>query len=63
MSELRRDPIVGRWVIVDDVHPKKPGDFQINPHHYDDPTNCPFCYGNEYMTPPEIRVAGARRPE
>jgi UDPglucose--hexose-1-phosphate uridylyltransferase len=55
MSELRRDPIVGRWVIVDDTNPKKPEDFQIEPHHYDDPTNCPFCYGNEHMTPPEIQ--------
>lgn len=56
MSELRRDPIVSRWVIVDDVHPMKPEDFHVPAHHYDDATNCPFCFGNEYMTPPEIQA-------
>lgn len=56
MTELRRDPIVGRWVIIDDTNPKKPGDFNVGPHHYDDATNCPFCYGNEHMTPPEIQA-------
>ncbi|HAJ56622.1 MAG TPA: galactose-1-phosphate uridylyltransferase [Candidatus Omnitrophica bacterium] len=56
MSELRRDPIVGRWVIVNVEDPKAPKDFHIEPHHYDDATNCPFCYGNEHMTPPEIQA-------
>ncbi len=56
MAELRRDPVVGRWVIIDDTNPKKPEDFHVGPHHYDDSTNCPFCYGNEYMTPPEIQA-------
>lgn len=56
MSELRRDPIVGRWVIIDVDDPKKPGDFHLEPHHYEDATNCPFCYGNEFMTPPEIQT-------
>jgi UDPglucose--hexose-1-phosphate uridylyltransferase len=56
MSELRRDPIVGRWVIIDVDDPKKPEDFQVEPHHYEDATNCPFCYGNEFMTPPEIQT-------
>jgi UDPglucose--hexose-1-phosphate uridylyltransferase len=54
MPELRRDPIVGRWVIIDDTDPKKPEDFPVEPHRYDDPSHCPFCYGNEQMTPPEI---------
>ena len=57
MAELRRDPIVGRWVIIDETSPKAPKDFQTEPHHYvEDVANCPFCYGNEYMTPPEIQV-------
>ena len=56
MSELRRDPIVGRWVIIDNDNPKCPADFHIEPHHYDDPTNCPFCYGNEFMTPAEVQA-------
>ena len=56
MTELRRDPIVSRWVIIDNTDPKKPEDFQVGPHHYEDATNCPFCYGNEHMTPPEIQA-------
>ncbi len=56
MTELRRDPVVGRWVIIDVDNPMKPEDFHVEPHHYDDATNCPFCYGNEHMTPPEIQA-------
>ncbi len=56
MAELRRDPIVGRWVIIEDTPAKKPQDFHVEAHHYEDPTNCPFCYGNEHMTPPEIQA-------
>ena len=55
MSELRRDPIVGRWVIVDTDHPNKPEDFEHEPHGWRGGV-CPFCYGNESMTPPEIDV-------
>ncbi|MFA4989785.1 MAG: galactose-1-phosphate uridylyltransferase [Candidatus Omnitrophota bacterium] len=53
MAELRRDPIVGRWVIVDTDHPNAPGDFQYEQNIQKGGT-CPFCYGNEAMTPPEI---------
>lgn len=55
MSELRRDPIVGRWIIVDTDHPNAPKDFDYEPQTYKG-VNCPFCYGNEAMTPPEIEV-------
>ncbi len=53
MPELRRDPIVGRWVIVDTEHPNKPADYE---HEQHTPKGgvCPFCYGNESMTPVEI---------
>lgn len=53
MSELRRDPICGRWVIVDTTHPSEPKEFDYEPHSWK-VVNCPFCYGNEAMTPPEI---------
>lgn len=53
MSELRRDPIGGRWVIVDTDHPNEPKDFEYEPQAYKGGV-CPFCYGNESMTPPEI---------
>ncbi|MGE5197182.1 MAG: DUF4931 domain-containing protein, partial [Deltaproteobacteria bacterium] len=53
MAELRRDPIVGRWVIVDTDHPTKPEDFEHEQVVLKG-GECPFCYGNEAMTPPEI---------
>lgn len=53
MAELRRDPIVGRWVIVDTQEPSKPQDYEHEQHTWRAGV-CPFCYGNEAMTPPEI---------
>ncbi|MDD2679606.1 MAG: galactose-1-phosphate uridylyltransferase [Candidatus Omnitrophica bacterium] len=53
MAELRRDPIVGRWVIVDTDHPNAPADFPYE-QYIQKGGVCPFCYGNEAMTPPEI---------
>lgn len=53
MSELRRDPIGGRWIIVDTDHPNKPGDYEYEPNIIKGGT-CPFCFGSEAMTPPEI---------
>ena len=53
MSELRRDPVVGRWVIVNTDHPNKPEDFEYEQYMQKGGV-CPFCYGNESMTPPEI---------
>jgi UDPglucose--hexose-1-phosphate uridylyltransferase len=53
MGELRRDPIVGRWVIVDTDHPNKPEDFERD-QYIPKGGACPFCYGSESLTPPEI---------
>ncbi len=53
MPELRKDPIIGRWVIISTERGKRPTDF---PSHTDriDGRMCPFCPGNEAATPPEI---------
>lgn len=59
MSELRRDPIGGRWVIVNNDNPTKPGEYEYEPNTWAGGV-CPFCYGNESMTPPEI--ASIREP-
>ena len=45
--------MVGRWVSVDTDHPKKPEDFKYE-QYIPSGGLCPFCYGNEFMTPPEI---------
>ena len=53
MPELRRDPIVGRWVIISTERGKRPSDFgQIQPPRKSG--FCPFCPGNESKTPPEV---------
>ncbi len=53
MSELRWDPIKLHWVIIATERGRRPRDFQVE----DESTRmtaCPFCYGNEDKTPPEI---------
>jgi UDPglucose--hexose-1-phosphate uridylyltransferase len=61
MSRLRKDPIVGRWIIISTSRPKKPQDYHFE-EPVDDvtPAECPFCGGNEGKTPHEV---AAFRPE
>src|SRR5581483_2789179 len=54
MPELRKDPIVGRWVIIASERAKRPHDFKGEPQTQPEGGACPFCEGNEAMTPPEI---------
>lgn len=53
MPELRRDPILGRWIIIATERAKRPHDFKRMPEPPED-KNCPFCEGAESQTPPEI---------
>ena len=53
MPELRKDPIVGRWVIISTDRAKRPTDFARETNEIKGGF-CPFCYGNESKTPPEI---------
>ena len=53
MPELRKDPIIGRWVIISTERGKRPSDFGITPQKTANKL-CPFCPGNESATPPEI---------
>lgn len=53
MPQLRRDPIVGRWVIIESEYPKTPADFVI-PEVQLSNGICPFCEGHEEMTPHEL---------
>ena len=55
MGELRRDPVVGRWVIVETEAPFHPENFEKEEHHWR-AGGCPFCYGNEDQTPPEVEA-------
>jgi UDPglucose--hexose-1-phosphate uridylyltransferase len=53
MSELRKDPIVGRWVIIATERAKRP---MTPKSEVFVPTGglCPFCTGQEHNTPFEI---------
>ncbi len=54
MPELRKDPIVNRWVIIATERAKRPTDFATPENGQESPRGCPFCPGNESKTPPEI---------
>jgi UDPglucose--hexose-1-phosphate uridylyltransferase len=53
MPQLRRDPVVGRWVIIATDRAARPSQFQAQKRA---PKGgfCPFCEGSESKTPPEI---------
>jgi UDPglucose--hexose-1-phosphate uridylyltransferase len=53
MPELRKDPVSGHWVIIAREKMKKPADLVSTPTSSKDKF-CPFDYGNEDKTPPEI---------
>ncbi len=60
MSELRKDPIIDRWVIIAAERGRRPTDFNRTP----DPLKGafdPFAPGNEGRTPPEVAAWG--RPD
>jgi UDPglucose--hexose-1-phosphate uridylyltransferase len=64
MPELRRDPIIDRWVIIAENRGARPGAFAAAmsfelplPHsassaNANEADTCPFCPGNERETPP-----------
>ncbi len=54
MPELRRDPVVGRWVIISSDRGARPRDFERTPAPKTSAALCPFCPGQELMTPREI---------
>jgi UDPglucose--hexose-1-phosphate uridylyltransferase len=54
MSELRKDPITGRWVIISTERRKRPSDFHLSRVHITPDPSCPFCEGHEQMTKHEV---------
>ena len=57
-SELRRDPLDGRGVIIAPGRTSRPNDFLSGRagRIRDSRTTCPFCEGRERETPPEIEA-------
>ena len=57
MPELRKDPVIGRWVIIATDRAKRPDQFSSSAVEKEELAageKCPFCEGNESLTPPEI---------
>ena len=54
MPELRKDPMIGRWVIISTDRAKRPMDFAPRDAAPSGPEACPFCEGREAQTPSEI---------
>jgi len=53
MLELRKDPVVDRWVIIAPERADRPNALVRWTPERDD-GSCPFCPGHESMTPPEV---------
>jgi UDPglucose--hexose-1-phosphate uridylyltransferase len=54
LSDIRKDPVTGRWVIISGKRAARPGDFTRTRDLPKPNGRCPFCYGHEADTPPEI---------
>ena len=61
MPELRRDPIIGRWVIIATERARRPSEFAHVPAAARPNGMCPFCSGHEDKTPREVYAVG--RPQ
>jgi len=62
MPELRKDPVIGRWVIISTERGHKPSDFTNRVEPKKAEASCPFCAGREGATPPEVLAHRANGP-
>ena len=50
MPELRKDPVVGRWVIIATERARRPGNFVDSSENvFDGKKNCPFCHSKDQV--------------
>lgn len=55
--QLRRDPIIDRWVLIAPERAARPGALVAHPNELPDHAeDCPFCEGREERTPPELQA-------
>jgi UDPglucose--hexose-1-phosphate uridylyltransferase len=56
MSEFRKDPLHNKWVLIVPIRSKRPHAFfnEMETEDKNKKQDCPFCEGNESMTPPEV---------
>jgi UDPglucose--hexose-1-phosphate uridylyltransferase len=55
-NELRRDYLLDRWVVIATERGRRPTDFAKKETAKARAGVCPFCPGNEHMTPPALLV-------
>jgi UDPglucose--hexose-1-phosphate uridylyltransferase len=55
MPEFRKDPVSGLWVIISAERAKRPQHRAFREDSVETEP-CPFCAGNEAMTPPEVLI-------
>jgi UDPglucose--hexose-1-phosphate uridylyltransferase len=51
-NELRKDPLLNRWVVIATERGRRPTDFTKPRTQPTKNSNCPMCVGNESITPP-----------
>jgi len=51
INEMRKDYILDRWVVIASQRKRRPTDF-VKAKEERKPSVCPFCPGNEHLTPP-----------
>jgi len=54
MPELRKDPVLGRWVIISTERARRPDQFLSQLQEFPPEKPCPFCEGNESKTSHEV---------
>jgi len=66
LSEIRQDPTTKEWVIIASERSKRPHDFTRQENKPELPAfdhHCPFCPGNETMTPSEVLKYQGRKDQ
>lgn len=62
MPEFRQNPITREWVVIATERARRPDQFATKQRPTSLPaydSKCPFCPGNEHLTPPEtFRLPG-----
>lgn len=54
LPEIRKDPVVGRWVVFSPERLHRPVQYGFSGPSEASPQEDPFSYGNEELTPPEV---------
>lgn len=54
MPELRRDPVVERWTLIEVAASKPAKQYHSEKKSSQNPAICPFCPTKESLTPPEV---------